>query len=305
MKNIHVIPTDKPSRLYLGNNGNFVFGMMQTSIQSKNDDFTNQNIYITNSEEIKKGDWFITTDTNEIHKSDWIKFDFDNGKKIILTTDDQLIKDGIQAIDDEFLEWFIKNQSYEEIKVEHNFIDFVMNDYKIIIPQEEPKQENCCTPIGQIKRYVDCVGCDREPKKVLTEEDIFNQRDIDAVTDYINKETLEENEFCHYSGLPSPTAYEDTKETLEEAVISKERLKRAFLNAKKHIEMQNNVPKYRATGFLEGILFALNQLEEGKDFVFKTIEYEEIGWFGGKTIKTRKQTYSEFIIEKFEKFLNK
>ena len=27
-----------------------------------------------------------------------------------------------------------------------------------------------------------------EPKKVLTEEDIFNQKDIDAVTDYINKE---------------------------------------------------------------------------------------------------------------------
>jgi hypothetical protein len=28
----------------------------------------------------------------------------------------------------------------------------------------------------------------QEPKKVLTEKDIFNQKDIDAVTDYINKE---------------------------------------------------------------------------------------------------------------------
>jgi hypothetical protein len=28
----------------------------------------------------------------------------------------------------------------------------------------------------------------QEPKQVLTEEDIFNQKDIDAVTDYINKE---------------------------------------------------------------------------------------------------------------------
>lgn len=27
-------------------------------------------------------------------------------KKIILTTDQDLIKDGVQAIDDEFLEWF-------------------------------------------------------------------------------------------------------------------------------------------------------------------------------------------------------
>jgi hypothetical protein len=86
--------------------------------------------------------------------------------------------------------------------------------------------------------------------------------------------------------------------------ISKERLERAFLNAKKHLE-KGTIARYRASGFLEGILFASNELEEGKDFIFKEIEYTEIGWFGGKTIKTRKQTYSEFIIEKFEIFLNK
>ena len=54
MKNIHILPTSQASRLYLGNNRNFVFGMMQTSIQSRNDDFTNQNIYITSDEEIKE-----------------------------------------------------------------------------------------------------------------------------------------------------------------------------------------------------------------------------------------------------------
>ena len=32
--------------------------------------------------------------------------------------------------------------------------------------KNEYKQENCCTPIGQIKRYVDCVGCDRKPKQM-------------------------------------------------------------------------------------------------------------------------------------------
>jgi len=36
--------------------------------------------------------------------------------------------------------------------------------------KEEPKQENCCTPVGQIKRYVDCVGCDRTPKQETLEE---------------------------------------------------------------------------------------------------------------------------------------
>lgn len=33
------------------------------------------------------------------------------------------------------------------------------------------EQENCCTPVGQIKRYVDCHGCDRKPKQ---EQEICN-----------------------------------------------------------------------------------------------------------------------------------
>lgn len=35
--------------------------------------------------------------------------------------------------------------------------------------KEEPKQENCCTPIGQIKRYLDSNGCDRKPKQEFGE----------------------------------------------------------------------------------------------------------------------------------------
>jgi hypothetical protein len=38
------------------------------------------------------------------------------------------------------------------------------------MPKLKPKQENCCTPIGQIKRYVDCKGCDRKPNKETLEE---------------------------------------------------------------------------------------------------------------------------------------
>jgi len=82
-------------------------------------------------------------------------------KKIILTTDQDLIKDGIQAIDDEFLEWFVKNPSCESVKIEIEYKDGYGNwsiynkefwdkqgnrpkfgtRYKIIIPKEEPKQE--------------------------------------------------------------------------------------------------------------------------------------------------------------------
>lgn len=86
--------------------------------------------------------------------------------------------------------------------------------------------------------------------------------------------------------------------------ISKERLERAFINAKNALD-KGTMARFRASGFLEGILFASNELEEGEDFIFKEIEYIEIGWFGGKTVKKRKQTYSEFIVEKFEIFLNK
>jgi hypothetical protein len=136
MRNIHLLPTDKSSRLYLGDNGNFVFGMMQTSIQSRNDDFTNQNISITNDEEIKEGDWSF----NEYQKT-ILRFNAGVGiglcKKIILTTDPDLIAEGVQPIDNEFLEWFVKNPSCEEIKVELHEVSFVVTDniYKIILPQ--------------------------------------------------------------------------------------------------------------------------------------------------------------------------
>ena len=97
MKNIHILPTDKSSRLYLGNNGNFVFGMMQTSIQSKNDDFTNQNIYITSDEQLKYNDYY-TVDGEKIYYCNTLNPSRNNhDKKIILTTDKDLIKDGVQA----------------------------------------------------------------------------------------------------------------------------------------------------------------------------------------------------------------
>ena len=163
MKNIHVLPTDKPSRLHSYK------GMLNLAASEfvaptivKND-LINQNIYITNDEEIKEGDWFITNN-NEIfkcikNKEEQCFYSLNASiltkfcKKIILTTDTDLIKDGIQATDDEFLEWFVKNPSCEVVKIEtfevEDYIGFAghtsyptfYNEYKIIIPKEEPKQE--------------------------------------------------------------------------------------------------------------------------------------------------------------------
>lgn len=122
MKNIHVIPTDKPSRLFITDNKLFNYHKPQQGDSVK---IINQNIYITNSEEIKEGDYYLTQ-KNTICKC--IKIDnkyvysleggsSTNCKKIILTTDQDLIKDGVQAIDDEFLKWFVMNPSCENVTV--------------------------------------------------------------------------------------------------------------------------------------------------------------------------------------------
>jgi hypothetical protein len=139
MKNVHVLPTDKPSRLHFDDK---LF--LSTSIQiSKNINsiVEGRNIYITNDEEIKVGDWVITP-TNDIIQ--WAKVFQPDGKKIILTTDGDLINDGVQPIDDEFLEWFVKNPNSEKVEIENGWgleIDIETPYYKIIIPKEEQTTE--------------------------------------------------------------------------------------------------------------------------------------------------------------------
>jgi hypothetical protein len=110
MKNIHLIPTDKPSRLYEFG------GEYHLQIKSQ-ENFRSQNIYITSDEEIKEGDWIIYKNkVSKIERGDNELFHL--SKKIILTTDLDLIKDGVQAIDDTFLEWFVKNPSCESVKTD-------------------------------------------------------------------------------------------------------------------------------------------------------------------------------------------
>jgi hypothetical protein len=156
MKNVHLLPTDKPSRLLLSKRGNLQF-LKDNSSTNFNNHFigTYQNIYITSNEEIKEGDYvcasggfrFVKTLNNDkarTFKDDGIvskqnpsnSCHLSNYKKIILTDNPDLIADGVQAIDDEFLEWFVENPSCERV-------EYVGDDcyYEIIIPQEEPKQE--------------------------------------------------------------------------------------------------------------------------------------------------------------------
>jgi hypothetical protein len=143
MKNIHLLPTFKPSRLRYNLSNVLVFTKELYRDYCKD---VNQHIYITSDEEIKEGDWLLIIDDFEIyvheHKGDNLPTTY--YKKIILTTDQDLIKDGIQAIDDTFLDWFVKNPSCESIEVESGLFFYAEGEdrrYKIFIPRDEPKQE--------------------------------------------------------------------------------------------------------------------------------------------------------------------
>ena len=151
MKNIHLLPTDKPSRL-VKNSENILKLCIQTLPIDYEIYCYPQHIYITSDEEIKEGDWCLTLDETFKPVNLWFYPEKLKGK-IILTTDQDLIKDGVQAIDDEFLEWFVKNPSCEEVEIESeikwkstvydqpDIEDGII--YKPIIPQEEPKQIKC------------------------------------------------------------------------------------------------------------------------------------------------------------------
>jgi hypothetical protein len=169
MKNIHLLPTEKPTGLFKLND------KLQYSILNKpRNNGDGYHIYITSDEEIKKGDWYLSYGKtpilcseknfenpktlkleNKIHQS--------GHKKIILTTDQYLIEDDVQSIDDEFLEWFVKNPSCEEVgivkelyvpqangkisdgKISHEISLDPLNNtlifYKIIIPKKEPVKD--------------------------------------------------------------------------------------------------------------------------------------------------------------------
>jgi hypothetical protein len=192
MKNIHLLPTENPSRLYYNIGGALLF----KSYENHN----GVNIYITSDKEIKEGDWFLWKDTEDpylfkcIGLTDTDSLQVENSltkkigtynrdpkdsdygdwyrcysKKIILTTDQDLIKDGVQSIDDEFLEWFVNNPSCEEVEVNKEWNEERIIDgkdigdysYKIIIPQKEPKKY----PIGgYAPGYYSCkcVTCKQE-----------------------------------------------------------------------------------------------------------------------------------------------
>ena len=181
MKNIHVLPTSQPSNLLLciksyiehkdtpaensDNKGNFTLGF---GIYANTEFYQHQHIYITSAEEIKVGDWYYLPRTNSVHKciEDPTELNLEirlGVAKIILSTDQDLIADGVQAIDDDFLEWFVNNPSCEKVevnKMRYGYLSgFAHAGYKIIIPKEETFEEKLAKIVS------------KEPSKFWSESD--------------------------------------------------------------------------------------------------------------------------------------
>jgi hypothetical protein len=163
MKNIYVISTDKPSRLYKTRNKFYLEPYPDKSVIAGN-----QNIYISNDEEIKEGDYIGYPTLNN-----WVPIKYLGGdligseKKIILTTDQDLIANNVQTINDTFLEWFVNNPSCEFVEVD-SFVKYNPIVYQIILPK--PKQE-CLHQESRFRDYYKdgCYKC-WECGKIVVEE---------------------------------------------------------------------------------------------------------------------------------------
>ena len=234
-KSIHLIPTDKPSRLFL--KGKTLLLNNQYTLQEVFPKGKCQNIYITSDEEIKEGDYFYSPFQGEERILKYNKFviPFPKDKKIIITTDEVLIADGVQAIPNDFLEWLVQNPScqyggYKDIPWD-----------QIITLKEEPKQE-FTTVNGS-------SGC------TIT------------VTDEIGKPIP----YC--GGLKEPKQQTTMKETIEEeAERFYSEQSESYENA---IEPTFDYSRYLVTGFIDGAKWQAESMyseEEVKILITEALE---------------------------------
>ena len=276
MKNIHLIPTDKPSRLWTNN---LKRRLELDEFPSQHPTNIAKNIYITSDEEIKEGDYIFNLTSKEVYPifELWEVVSYE--KKIILTTDQDLIKDGVQAIDNYFLEWFVKNPSCERGKIEtgklqidddgqeYGFPD--MSKYKIIIPKEEQKQDyngvhlrHCYQ--GEYEdgcKYGedDCPAKPLEPKQLTDLEIAIKLEEIEReeyqqelrICKYCGAETTQPDDECYMLRLKQETTgkkfYESADETI--TVYRQETIKKA---AKSYRSSTANKMAIEQQAFQEG-----------------------------------------------------
>lgn len=226
-RNLWIIPTDKPSRLFIDIDDN----KLKLCTPLGGEHMMNQNIYITDDSEIKDGEEFWYNNGGEWYKAiyrDYYKNLFPYGKKIILTTDDQLIKDGVQAIDDEFLEWFVKNPSCERVEVEGLNIGDGKTGYVICKPKEEPKYISITERMKPLQEQ-----WQKEMEESLNKHELINLDKMESkLNDALDKETLENDVNTQEWGFENFITSEEDAKIFIDAMIKhpepNEKLKKAF-----------------------------------------------------------------------------
>jgi hypothetical protein len=141
MKNLHILPTPNASRLFYANKGQ----ELNLGGYPRRNYSTGHCVYITNDEYIGLS-YYLDGDTVRKGVVDdaeyWaVRKDY---KKIIMTDDVKLVKDGVQEVSSKFLEWLIENPSCEEVKIDHEKVlwedgRITHHTYRIITPDEEPQ----------------------------------------------------------------------------------------------------------------------------------------------------------------------
>lgn len=180
MKNLHLLPTEKPSKLVkIYNDVNRETFTLKLNVEV-NDSFKEYvNVYITSDEEIKdvrphKGKWHLEKE-NILNKFPDYLTDLSECKLVIMTTDQDLIKDGVQEIDAEFLEWFVKNPSCNRVEISLEETQYGSGIYEYIIYKKEITK--------------------KEPKKDLEKEmfELEQELDIPSHLRWYNSKTKQES----------------------------------------------------------------------------------------------------------------
>jgi len=300
MKNLHLLPTDKPSRLF-----KFANQLHLDTIPKEY--YEKYNIYITSDEEIKEGDAVIHDfgmgyELENPCDSDNLKSN--TRSKIILTTDQDLIADGVQAISDEFLKWFVENPTCEFAEIVSELkafdenglcISFAMydTDYTKMMYYVIPQKEAVLAKLGKMNKDLeDALESAFSSKKPNFTEVTINafSKSMDLTLE-TEPETLEEAAESYrkeYDTLPvvrfnafiAGGKWQAEQLLKDDAIQTLEKSLALVIDKQKRMYSEEEVLEILQKWSMYQVDIELNKLniKELNDALKKTLSYKE--WFG-------------------------
>lgn len=229
MKNIFLVPTKSKSNLYEGN-----LGQPLTETYASANLRKPIGLYITSGKKAKKGDYAVATQglwRNIVTKITGNPV-MDVWEEIILTNDEKLIKDGIQSVPNDFLNWFVENSSCEFVEVEKKMIQHTRGkmiyslgyEYKIILPKL-PLKCTCERPNDNT-----CDYCDMQESKQILEDARERAKQQKTITDIaeilvkehpdFKSEGFSEYQNGKFNGIIEGIEYQQKKSYSESEVLT-------------------------------------------------------------------------------------